>query len=69
MAAAANDTQDQSILSQTGIAAPIKGPNGQAFAAIQCSVSTRMWSIEKIEQEILPYIIEAADSIAPHIRG
>ncbi|WP_281954759.1 IclR family transcriptional regulator [Pseudophaeobacter arcticus] len=62
-------TQDQSILSQTGIAAPIKGPNGQAFAAIQCSVSTRMWSIEKIEQEILPYIIEAADSIAPHIRG
>ncbi len=62
-------TQNQSILNQTGIAAPIKGPNGQAFAAIQCSVSTRLWSNERIEQEILPYIIEAATGIAPHVRG
>jgi IclR family pca regulon transcriptional regulator len=62
-------TQDQAILKQTGIAAPIKGPDGQAFAAIQCSVSSRFWSVERIENEILPYITEAASGIAPNIRG
>lgn len=62
-------TQDQSILNQTGVAAPIKGPNGRAYAAIQCSVPTRLWSLERVEQEILPYIIEAASSIAPQTRG
>lgn len=61
-------TQDQLILNQTGIAAPIKGPNGVAHAAIQCSVSTRLWSTERIHNEVLPYIIEAAHGIAPHIR-
>ena len=61
-------TQDQAILNQTGIAAPIKGPNGRASAAIQCSFSTRLWSQDRIEHEILPYVIEAADGIAPHIR-
>lgn len=58
-------TQDQQILNQTGIAAPIRRPNGQAFAAIQCSVSSRLWTRERIESEILPYIIETAESIAP----
>lgn len=61
-------TQDQLILNQTGIAAPIKGPNGVALAAIQCSVSTRLWSAERIQNEILPYIIEAAQGTAPHRR-
>lgn len=62
-------TQDQSILNQTGIAAPIKGPNGRAMAAIQCSVFTRNCSEDRIRNEILPYIIDAADGIAPQIRG
>ncbi|MFK7859301.1 MAG: IclR family transcriptional regulator [Granulosicoccus sp.] len=62
-------TQDQSILNQTGIAAPIRAPDGEALAAIQCSVSTRLWTSERIEKEILPYIIEAADSISPNTRG
>lgn len=61
-------TQDQSILNQTGISAPIKGPDGQAMAAIQCSVSSRFWTMEQIEQNILPYLIEAADGIAPQVR-
>jgi len=59
-------TQDQSMLNQTGIAAAIKGPDGRATAAIQCSVPTRLWSADRIEDEVLPHIIEAADSISPH---
>lgn len=62
-------THDQAIFQQTGIAAPIKGPNGQALAAIQCSVSTHLWTFERIQQEILPHLIEAADGIAPHVRS
>lgn len=61
-------TKDQLMLNQTGIAAPIKGPNGQAFAAIQCSVSTHLWSDARVEQEILPYIMQAASGIAPQVR-
>lgn len=61
-------TKNQSILNQTGIAAPIRGPNGKALAAIQCSVMSRLWSEERIEEEILPYLIEAANGIAPHFR-
>jgi IclR family pca regulon transcriptional regulator len=62
-------TQNQSILNQTGIAAPIKGPDGRALAAIQCSVSSRLWPVERIEAEILPYLIEAANGISPHVRS
>jgi DNA-binding IclR family transcriptional regulator len=62
-------TQDQSLLNQTGVAAPIKGPDGRALAAIQCSVFTRNYSEERLRDQILPYIIDAADSIAPHVRG
>ncbi|WP_378942875.1 IclR family transcriptional regulator [Paracoccus sp. R86501] len=62
-------TRDQSILNQTGISAPIKGPNGRAVAAIQCSVATRNCSEDRLQNEILPHLIEAAEGIAPQLRG
>lgn len=62
-------TQDQMILNQTGIAAPIKGSDGIAFAAVQCSLSSQLWSKERIKEEVLPYIIEAASAIAPQTRN
>lgn len=62
-------TQDQMILNQTGIAAPIKGTDGVAFAAVQCSVSSHLWSKERIKEEIQPYITEAASAIAPQTRN
>lgn len=38
------------------------------MAAIPCSVSSRFWTMEQIEQNILPTLIEAADGIAPQVR-
>lgn len=61
-------SQSQIILNQTGIAAPIKGPDGRAYAAIQCSVSSQLWSADRIQTQLLPYILETAQGIAPHIR-
>jgi len=61
-------TQDQMILNQTGIAAPIRGANGSASAAIQCSFSSHHWDSARIKTEVLPYIVEAANSIAPQMR-
>ncbi len=62
-------SQSQIILNQTGIAAPITGPDGRAFAAIQCSVSSQLWNSERIQTELLPYILETAHGIAPHVRA
>lgn len=62
-------TQNQMILNQTGIAAPIIGPDGRAHAAVQCSVSSHHWSRERIQEELLPYILDAALAIAPQSRG
>ncbi|MBE9475646.1 MAG: hypothetical protein IME92_00785 [Proteobacteria bacterium] len=46
------------ILNQTGIAAPITGPDGVA-------VPSHHWDSARIEHELLPYIVDAANAIAP----
>lgn len=60
-------TRNQMILNQTGIAAPIRGTDGVASAAVQCSFSSHHWDDERIKAEVLPYIVETASSIAPHV--
>ncbi len=61
-------SQSQIILNQTGISAPIKGPDGRAYAALQISVSSQIWGEERIQNELLPYILEAAQGISPQVR-
>lgn len=62
-------TQGQAILEHTGIAAPIRGPDGVAFAAVQCSFSSRLWPDARIQNEALPYILDAAQAIVPQSRS
>ncbi|MVO17278.1 IclR family transcriptional regulator [Parasedimentitalea huanghaiensis] len=62
-------TQNQMILNQTGVAAPIIGPDGRAYAAVQCSVSSHHWGQDRIQEELVPYILDAALAIAPQSRG
>ncbi|MBY8976923.1 IclR family transcriptional regulator [Rhodobacteraceae bacterium NNCM2] len=61
-------TQDQMILNQIGVAAPILGSDGRARAAIQCSVPTHKWDHDRIQRELLPLLLEAAASITPQSR-
>ena len=61
-------SQSQIILNQTGISAPIKGPDGRAYAALQISVSSQIWGEDRIQNELLPYILEAAQGISPQAR-
>ncbi|GHG78836.1 IclR family transcriptional regulator [Pseudodonghicola xiamenensis] len=53
------------ILNETTIAAPVRIPGQQAFAAVQCSVSSYSWPEDRIRAEILPYLQDAANSISP----
>ncbi|MFK5997424.1 MAG: hypothetical protein QM492_04885 [Rhodobacterales bacterium] len=56
-------TQDPATLNQTSEATPIKGPTGLALAAIQVSVFSRQWSNQRIQNKILPHIIEAKAAV------
>ena len=58
-------TEDQMILNEIGISAPIRGPNGIARASVQCSVSAFHWTIERVERELVPYLLDVANSITP----
>lgn len=62
-------TQDQMILNEIGVSAPIRGSDGIARAAVQCSVSAFHWTIERVEQELVPYLLDAANSITPPRRA
>jgi len=53
------------ILSEIGVACPITGPDGRAFAAVQCSVSAHTWTRERIRAEILPRLQDTANAISP----
>lgn len=55
----------QMILNEIGVAAPIVGHTGRAYAAVQCSVSAHTWSRERIEKDILPKLQDTANSISP----
>jgi IclR family pca regulon transcriptional regulator len=58
-------TQDESLLNEIGIAAPILGHDGRPIAAVQCSVSSLRWSLDKVKREIAPRLIEVANSFNP----
>ena len=56
-------TNDQMILGEIGVACPIRTPDGQSRAAIQCSVSSHHWNEKRIKSEILPWLMDAANSL------
>lgn len=56
-------SENENILNEIGIAAPILSRNGRPVAAVQCSVSSLKWSIERVRAEIAPRLIEVANSI------
>ena len=58
-------SSDQMILSEIGVACPITGPDGRAFAAVQCSVSAHTWTRERIRAAILPRLQDTANAISP----
>ena len=60
--------RDQIILSEIGIACAIRGPDGKAWAALQCSISAHHWDEARIRAEILPWLLDAANAISPLAR-
>ncbi|MBR9864741.1 MAG: IclR family transcriptional regulator [Rhodobacteraceae bacterium] len=61
-------SRNQMILNEIGVAAPICGPSGKAFAAIQCSVSSFQWSEEEIQKKIVPLLLDTANAMGPALR-
>lgn len=56
-------THSENILNEIGVAAPIVAGDGRPVAAVQCSISSLKWSIERVRSEIAPHLIEVANSI------
>lgn len=62
-------SQNELILNEIGIAAPILAPDGRAIAAVHCSVSSFHWSPARVEEEIVPYVLDTANGITPPLRS
>ena len=58
-------TQGQILPDETSIAVAIRGPGGIAAAAVQCSVSSHSWTLPRIHEQIVPAVVDAANSISP----
>jgi DNA-binding IclR family transcriptional regulator len=58
-------THDQMILGEVGIACAIRGPDGRAWAAVHCSVSSHHWDDARIRSDILPWLHDTANAISP----
>ncbi|PLS21617.1 IclR family transcriptional regulator [Amylibacter cionae] len=61
-------SRNQMILNEIGVAAPICGPSGKAYAAIQCSVSSFQWSEDEIQKRIVPLLLDTANAMGPALR-
>jgi DNA-binding IclR family transcriptional regulator len=58
-------TTGQMILKETAVAAPIISSEGRPVAAVQCAVSARDWTPERVERELVPMLLDTANSITP----
>lgn len=61
-------SRNELILNEIGVAAPILGPDGRATAAVHCSVSAFHWTPERVEAEIVPYLLDTANGITAPTR-
>lgn len=60
-------SRGQMILNEIAIAAPIRGPDSRAMAAVQCSVSAHTWDEDSVRRKILPILQDAANAISPGV--
>lgn len=58
-------SRDQMILNEIAVAAPIRGIDGRAVGAVQCSISAHTWDIDSIGAKIAPLLQDTANSISP----
>lgn len=65
VAAGYSVTVSENMLNETALAAPILDHDSRPIAAVQCSVSSLKWSVDKVRREIAPRLIEVANSFNP----
>lgn len=61
-------SDNELILKEIGVAAPIIGADGRPVAAVHCSASAYHWTHEKVEKDIVPFLLDTANSITPSLR-
>lgn len=61
-------TYNQIILGETGVACAIRGPDGRSMAAVHCSISAHRWDEARIRAELLPLLLDTANTISPSPR-
>lgn len=62
-------SHNELILKEIGVAAPVIGSDGRPVAAVHCSVSAYDWTKEKVTRDIVPRLLDTANSITPSARG
>lgn len=56
-------SQSEILLNELDLAAPIRTENG-LHAAVQCSISALAWSRERVIKEIMPRLVDTANSLS-----
>lgn len=57
-------SRDELVLNEIGVAAPIRRGDGRPAAAAHCSISALRWSRSRVEREIAPALLDAANAIS-----
>lgn len=56
-------TQEQVLVGQVGIAAPIRNVHFQVVAAINITARLSVWPVERVRQELLPLLMDVSQSV------
>ncbi len=56
--------QNQTVVGDISVAAPITGRGGRPIGAINISVPSTRWIVSKVEAELLPHVMLASTSIS-----
>ncbi|MFJ4432305.1 IclR family transcriptional regulator [Pseudomonas sp. NPDC089395] len=57
-------TRDQVLVGQVGIAAPIRNVHFQVVAAINITAQLSAWPEERVEQELVPLLMEVSQAVS-----
>jgi len=57
-------TNQQILIGELAVAAPIVDGYGLPIGAVQCSVSTAEWSFERVRAELAPQVLQTANRIS-----
>lgn len=53
------------IMNELAVSAPIISSDGIARSAVQCAVSSQVWTEQRLREEIVPHLLDVANAIAP----